>query len=140
MKSEINIVIADHSYSRVYNSLGGAIDIKAHNWIHINVKFMGSPDEYRMLLKAFSTDKPFELLGWSLSDHCSTKTISRWTVRESPVAKQEGDSLWLSFECLDEIPQKFFQYLSNEFQIKILISYCPPYRTGRWDMAMFEPI
>jgi hypothetical protein len=139
MKTDLTVVIANHPFSRTYNLLGGATDIKEHNWIHINVKFMGSPVEYSELLKAFSTDKPFELLGWNFSHHCSTKTISRWTLRESPVAKQEGDSLWLSFECLDQIPNGFFQYLSNKFQIKIRISYCPPYRTGVWEVAIYMP-
>jgi hypothetical protein len=140
MKKEITVVIPNHPFSREYNQLGGAVDIKTHSWTHINVKFLATPVEYSQLLKAFSTATPFELLGWDSPDDCTTKTISRWTVRESPVAKQEGDSLWLSFECLNQIPDKFFQYLSNKFQIKIRISYCPPYRSGKWEIAMYEPI
>jgi hypothetical protein len=139
MKKEITVVIPNHPFSREYNQLGGAIDIKTHNWTHVNVKFLATSVEYSQLLSAFSTSAPFELLGWDGSDDCTTKTISRWTVRESPVAKQEGDSLWLSFECLNQIPDNFFQYLSNKFQMKIQVSYCPPYMTGKWLRGLYKP-
>jgi hypothetical protein len=139
MKNEITVVIPNHPFSREYNRLGGAVDIKAHNWTHINVKFLATPSEYAQLLNAFSTNAPFELLGWNGFDGCPTKTISRWTVRESPVAKKEGDSLWLSFECLHDIPNDFFQYLANKFQIKIRVSYCPPYKTGKWLCTLYNP-
>lgn len=140
MKKETTVVIESHPYSRQYNRYGGAVDIKEHSWIHINVKFLASPSQYQKLFEAFSTTTPFEHLGWVDVEGCTTKTISRWTVRESPVAREEGDSLWLAFECLKEIPNEFFQYLSNKFQIKIRISYCPPYRTGKWAVAIYEPI
>ena len=139
MKKEITVVIDNHPFSRDYNTYGGATDIKSHEWIHINVKFLASPNQYQKLLEAFSTSTPFECLGWIAVDDCSTKTISRWTVRESPVAKQEGDSLWLSFECLKKTPSQFFQYLSDKFEMKIRISYCPPYKTGKWITEIFVP-
>lgn len=140
MKKEITVVIDNHPYSRQYNVYGGAMDIKTHDWIHINVKFLASPSEYQKILEAFSTSKPFDILGWVGVTACPTNTISRWTVRESPVAKQEGDSLWLSFECLKKTPNQFFQHLSNKFQLKIRISYCPPYKTGKWLTELFVPM
>ena len=138
MKNEINVVLKDHPFTRSYNTLGGAIDIKSHDWIHINVKFLAKPEQYEPLLKAFSSQEPFVQLGWQGSDRCPTKTIGRWTVRCSPVAREEGDSLWLAFECLGQIPEEFFQYLASRLQIRVRISYCPPY-ARKWLIKLYEP-
>lgn len=139
MKKTITVAISNHPFSREYNIYGGAMDIKENSWVHINVKFLALPKQYQKLLEAFSATNPFECLGWIDVLNCPTKTISRWTVRESPVAKEEGDSLWLSFECLNQIPNEFFQYLADKFQIKVRISYCPPYRTGKWEQKIYKP-
>ena len=138
MKKEITVVIEGHPFARECNWLGGAIDIKSHEWIHINVKFLAKPEQYEPLLKAFSTKEPFKQLGWQKADKCPTKTVSRWTVRQSPVAREEGDSLWLAFECLGEIPEEFFQYIADKFQMRVRISYCPPHAT-RWPIKVYEP-
>ena len=139
MKNEITVVLKDHPFTRSYNKLGGAIDIKSHDWIHINVKFLAKPEQYEPLLKAFSTKEPFKQLGWQMADKCPTKTISRWTLRPSPVAREEGDSLWLAFECLGEIPAEFFQYIADMFQMRVRISCCAPY-LRKWLIKVYEPI
>jgi hypothetical protein len=139
MKKEITVVLDNHPFAREYNWLGGAVDIKNHNWVHVNVKFLAKPEKYEELLIAFSTQTPFELLGWVGDSECPTKTISRWAIRESPVAKQEGDSLWLAFECLERIPEHFFQYLANQFQIHIRTSYCPPH-ARKWLIKAYESV
>lgn len=138
MKKKITVVIEGHPFAREYNWLGGAVDIKQHDWVHVNVKFLGKPKDYEQILKAFSTQLAFEQLGWSGTDKCPTKTISRWTVRESPVAKEEGDSLWLAFECLGAIPEQFIQYLADKYRMRIRASYCPPYAT-KWVITMYHP-
>ena len=138
MKNEITVVLESHPFARSYNKLGGAIDIKSHEWIHINVKFLAKPKQYEPLLKAFSTKEPFKRLEWVGGQSCPTKTISRWTVRQSPVAREEGDSLWLAFECLGEIPGEFFQYMADKFQMRVRVSYCPPHAT-RWLIKVYEP-
>ncbi len=137
MKKEITVVIDNHPFSREYNMYGGAIDIKRHKWIHVNAKFISSPKKYGKLLEVFSKSNPFELLDWDFRDDCPTRTISRWTIRESPVASQEGDSLWLSFECLDVIPDNFFVYIAKKFNLKIYISYCEPYQII-WKSKKYE--
>ena len=138
MKKEINVVLDNHPYAREYNWLGGAVDIKNHNWMHINVKFLAKPQKYEPLLKAFSTNEPFKQLSWKGNQNCPTKSICSWTVRQSPVAKEEGDSLWLAFECLGGVPEEFFQYMSDEFLMRVRISYCPPY-ARKWLIKIFEP-
>lgn len=138
MKNEITVVLESHQFTRSYNKQGGAIDIKSHEWIHINVKFLAKPKQYEPLLKAFSTKEPFKQLGWQMADKCPTKTISRWTVRPSPVAREEGDSLWLAFECLGQIPEEFFQYIADKFQIRVRISYCLPYARN-WQIRLYKP-
>ena len=137
MKKEITVVLANHPFSRQYNIYGGAIDIKRHSWIHVNAKLISTPKKYSKLLEAFSKPNPFELLEWDFRNDCSSKTISRWTIRESPVASQEGDGLWLSFECLDVIPENFFVYIVKKFDIKINVSYCEPYQV-KWKLRIYE--
>jgi hypothetical protein len=138
MKKEITVVIKSHPHARQYNWLGGPMDIKNHEWVHVNVKFLAKPEQYEVLQKAFSTSTPFGDLDWLGCLTCPTQTISRWTVRESPVAKEEGDSLWLAFECLQTVPSEFLQYLANRFQIQIQASYCPPYAT-KWLVLLYAP-
>lgn len=128
MLKETNLVIPNHPYSRKYNSLGGCEDIKNHSWTHCNVKFIESPAVYDPIKKAFHTFSPFKNLGWCLDD-CPTRTISRWTIKDSPVALQEGGSLWLSFEILDKTPDNFLEFLSTKFNMKIRLTYYQPYMT-----------
>lgn len=127
MKNAITVVLKNHPYARSYNHLGGANDIKTHHWLHINVKFISKPGQYEPILKAFSTLEPFAQLAWFPAQNCPTQTINQWTVRHSPVAREEGDSLWLAFECLNTIPKEFLQYIADKLQIRVRISYCPPY-------------
>ena len=139
MQNEITVVVKDHPFTRSYNQLGGVIDIKSHEWIHINVKLIANPENYEPLLRAFSTKEPFKQLGWMGGHSCPTRTISRWTVRPSPVAREEGNSLWLAFECLGKIPEEFFQCIADRFQIRIKISYCPPY-ARKWLIKAYKPV
>jgi hypothetical protein len=134
---ELNLIIPNHPHSRKYNSLGGCEDIKTHRWIHCNVKFIAKPVDYDPIKKAFSTLNPFTILGWRIDDD-PTITISRWTVRDSPVADQEGDSLWLSFEVQEKTPDSFLNFLSNKFNMKIRLTYYQPYMI-RFKQKYFLP-
>lgn len=134
---EINLIIPDHPHSRKYNSLGGCEDIKSHQWIHCNVKIIAKPVVYDPIKKAFCTLSPFTKLGWRMLN-CPTETISRWTIKDSPVAAQEGDSLWLSFEILEKTPDAFLEFLSKKFEIKIKLTYYPPYVIQSKEKIFFE--
>lgn len=137
MINEITLVIPNHPFSRKYNLLGGCEDIKNHRWIHCNVKFIHNPVVYEPIKRAFSTVSPFTNLGW-YTDDCPTKTISRWTIKDSPVSSQEGDSLWLSFEVLEKTPDSFLNFLSNKFDLKIRLTYYQPYMI-RFKQKFFLP-
>jgi hypothetical protein len=126
MNKELNVVIENHPYSRSYNWLGGCEDIKSHNWVHCNIKFITSPECYAPIKDAFSSPEAFKILCWDANDKV-TASISRWTLRDSPVASQEGHSLWLSFESLGLTPDNFLTFIADKFDIKIRLTYYLPY-------------
>ena len=125
MNEELNVVIKNHPNTRAYNWLGGCEDVKNHNWIHCNVKFLASPENYAPIKDAFGRAEAFQILGWNENDEV-TSSISRWTLRDSPVSKQEGSSLWLSFESLGATPDDFLAYIAKKFVIKIRLTYYLP--------------
>ena len=126
MNAELNVVIENHPNSRAYNWLGGCEDIKSHNWIHCNIKFLASPGLYAPIKDAFKKAEVFETLGWDKNDQ-ATASISRWTLRDSPVSEQEGHSLWVSFETLSVTPDDFLSFIADKFDIKIRLTYYLPY-------------
>jgi hypothetical protein len=43
---QTKVVVPNHPHAREVNWLGGAVDIKTHRWIHCNVRFKGTPEQY----------------------------------------------------------------------------------------------
>lgn len=138
MQDSIDVVVADHPKARTYNHLGGAVDIKTHNWVHTNVKFKGEPSKYQPIKDAFSTTNPWKALAYVPDRDCPTLSISRWSYRDCPVPQHDGHSLWVSFESLHESPHKFFQHVVNKYSIKVEASICPTYAI-KWVNKSYQP-
>jgi hypothetical protein len=120
--------IPAHPHARSYTVYGGAVDVKEHDWVHSNVVFKGVPDSYKPIKQAFATQNPFKALGWNPVIDCPTKTISRWSMQESPVAKYEGHELWVSFESLHSPPFDFLQHVCTKFRVVIEVRSIYPYQ------------
>lgn len=132
----IDVVVPDHPYARVRNIYGAPVDIKTHDWGHSNVKFVGTPEQYKDIKVAFSTTaNPWKALGF---EDDVTRTISRWTYRDCPVAHRDGHSLWVSFESLHSPPTEFLQHVANTQPVtSVTLSHCPPYKSGKWNESKF---
>lgn len=135
----IDVVVPHHPHARLRNHYGAPVDIKTHDWVHSNVKFVGTPEQYKDIKYAFSTTDPWTALGYKpVTVEDATLTISRWTYRDCPVAHRDGPSLWLAFESLHKPPTEFLQYVANTQPVtSVTLSYCPPYKTGEWYKSKF---
>jgi hypothetical protein len=136
----VDVVVPDHPRARLRNHYGAPVDIKTHNWVHSNVKFVGTPEQYKDIKSAFSTTtSPWNALGYKpVTVDDATLTISRWTYRDCPVAHRDGHSLWVAFESLHNPPTLFLQHVANTQPVtSVTLSYCPPYKTGEWNKLKF---
>lgn len=138
MLDSTDVVVPNHPMARKYNHLGGAVDVKTHNWVHSNIKFRGEPQEYKPIKDAFTTLDPWHALGYVPDRDCPTLSVSRWSYRDSPVAKHDGSSLWVSMESLHQAPYKFVQHVANKYRITVDVSTCPTYSI-RWVDKTFQP-
>jgi hypothetical protein len=135
----IDVVVPDHPQARLRNHYGAPVDIKTHNWVHSNVKFVGTPVQYQVIKDAFSTTNPWGKLGYKpITVEDATLSISRWSYRDCPVAHRDGDSLWVAFESLHKPPTEFLQHVANTQPVtSVTLSYCPPYKIGKWYESKF---
>ncbi len=116
MLEALEVVVPNHPKARERNKFDAPVDVKEHDWVHTNVKFVGTPVQYGTVYKAFKGTTPFTDLGYKAQADCPTHTISRWSVRECPVAKYDGDSLWLAFESRGGTPHQFLQYVADAYR------------------------
>lgn len=129
----IDVVVPNHPHARVRNKYDAPVDIKTHNWVHSNIKFVGTPEQYSHIKAAFTGTNPWNALGYSPTVDDATLTISRWTYRDCPVAHRDGHSLWVALESLHKPPTEFLQHVVNTQPVTaVTLSYCPPYKTGKW--------
>lgn len=138
MLDSTDVVVLNHPMAREYNHLGGAVDIKTHNWVHSNIKFRADPEIYKPIKDAFMTHDPWGKLGYKAGRDCPTASISRWSYRDSPVPEHDGHSLWVALESLHEAPYKFVQHVANKYRITVDVSTCPTYSI-RWVEKTFKP-
>lgn len=116
---QTKVVIDNPHSTRKYNWLGGAEDIKHHDYIHNNIRFYG---EHHPVAQAFKTETPFSILGWNDPD-CPTKAVDRWWYSKSPVS----DAYMVSFETKKEVPTKFLQFVANNYKLSVKCDSYLPY-------------
>lgn len=120
---QTKVVVPNHPRAREVNWLGGAVDIKTHRWIHCNVRFKGTPEQYAPIKAAFTGINPFPQLGWVVKDTCPTSTMYKWHYADCPVS----DALMLSFETQHEEPLDFVQHVSNRYKLQASIESYPEF-------------
>jgi hypothetical protein len=120
---QTKVVVPNHPHAREVNWLGGAVDIKTHRWIHCNVRFKGTPEQYAPIKTAFTGIDPFPQLGWVVKDTCPTSTMYKWHYADCPVS----DALMLSFETQHKEPIDFVQHVSNRYKLQASIESYPEF-------------
>jgi len=137
MDDALEVVVPNHPKARQRNKFDAPVDVKEHDWVHTNVKFVGTPVQYGTVYKAFKGTTPFTDLGYKAQADCPTHTISRWSVRECPVAKYDGDSLWLAFESRGGTPHQFLQYVADTQPVTVVGTHLPVYSI-RWKQTIYS--
>ena len=137
MLEALEVVVPNHPKARERNRFDAPMDVKEHDWVHTNVKFVGTPVQYGTVHKAFKGATPFADLGYKAQADCPTHTISRWSVRECPVAKYEGDSLWVAFESRGGTPHTFLQYVADTQNVTVVGTHLPVYSI-RWKQTIYS--
>jgi hypothetical protein len=137
MLEALEVVVPNHPKARERNKFDAPVDVKEHDWVHTNVKFVGTPVQYAGIYSAFKCHIPFTLLGYKAQADCPTHTISRWSVRECPVAKYDGDSLWLAFESKGGTPHQFLQYVADTQNVTVVGTHLPVYSI-RWKQTIYS--
>jgi hypothetical protein len=137
MLEALEVIVPNHPKARERNRFDAPVDVKEHDWVHTNVKFVGTPAQYGTVYQAFKGTTPFTDLGYKAQANCPTLTISRWSVRECPVAKYDGDSLWVAFESRAGTPHEFLQYVSDTHDLKVVGTHLPVY-SMRWKQTVYS--
>jgi hypothetical protein len=137
MLEALEVVVPNHPKARQRNKFDAPVDVKEHDWVHTNVKFVGTPAQYGTVYKAFKGTTPFTDLGYKAQANCPTHTISRWSVRECPVAKYDGDSLWLAFESKGGTPHQFLQHVADTQNVTVVGTHLPVYSI-RWKQTIYS--
>jgi hypothetical protein len=137
MLEALEVVVPNHPKARERNRFDAPVDVKEHDWVHTNVKFVGTPAQYGTVYTAFKGKTPFTDLGYKAQANCPTLTISRWSVRECPVAKYDGDSLWVAFESRGGTPHEFLQYVADTQNLTVVGTHLPVYSI-RWKQTIYS--
>jgi hypothetical protein len=137
MLEALEVVVPDHPKARERNKFDAPVDVKEHDWVHTNVKFVGTPAQYGTVYTAFKGKTPFTDLGYKAQANCPTLTVSRWSVRECPVAKYDGDSLWVAFESRGGTPHEFLQYVADTQNVTVVGTHLPVYSI-RWKQTIYS--
>jgi hypothetical protein len=137
MLDAIEIVVPNHPKARERNKFDAPVDVKTHDWIHTNVKFVGTAEQYAGIYSAFKGTTPFTDLGYKAQADCPTHTISRWSVRECPVAKYDGDSLWVAFESRGSTPYTFLQHVADTHNVTVVGTHLPVY-SMKWKQTTYS--
>lgn len=137
MLDALEVIVPNHPKARERNRFDAPVDVKEHDWVHTNVKFVGTPAQYAGIHSAFQCHIPFTLLGYKAQADCPTHTISRWSVRECPVAKHDGDSLWLAFESRGGTPHAFLQYIADTQPVTVVGTHLPVY-SMKWKQTTYS--
>lgn len=136
MDDALEVVIPNHPQARERNKFGAPVDIKTHDWVHTNIKFVGTAQEYANIYNAFKGTSPFTSLGYKAQADCPTNTISRWSVRQCPVAKYDGDSLWVALESRGSTPYVFLQHVADTQGITVVGTHLPVY-SMKWKQTIY---
>ena len=137
MLEALEVIVPNHPKARQRNKFDAPVDVKEHDWVHTNVKFVGTPAQYGTVYKAFKGATPFADLGYKAQGTCPTHTISRWSVRECPVAEYEGTSLWVAFESRVATPSEFLQYVADTQNVTVVGTHLPVYSI-RWKQTTYS--
>ncbi len=125
---QTKVVINNPLCERKYNWLGGAEDIKHHDYIHNNIRFTGG---WAPVAQAFTGVTPFKDLGWA-DPACPTAAVDRWWHSKSPVS----DDYMVSFETKKVVPTKFLQFVANKYKLSIQCTSHHPYITEATHLAV----
>lgn len=136
MIDALEVVIPNHPEARKRTQFDSPMDIKVHDWIHTNIKFVGTPKQYANIYAAFKSVTPFISLGYKAQPDCPTNTINRWSVRECPVAKYDGDSLWVALESKGNTPHTFLQHVADTQAVKVIGTHVLAYSI-KWQQTVY---
>jgi len=62
MLEALEVVVPNHPKARERNKFDAPVDVKEHDWVHTNVKFVGTPAQYGTVYTAFKGTTPLQCL------------------------------------------------------------------------------